>query len=107
MSDQPIRVGLIGAGANTRLLHIPRFQAIDGVEVITPAFFNEFTVKLPKGGTDVIDALADRGVLGGIPAARLDPGHDALGNLIVVASTEINTDADREAYAAALKEVLS
>ena len=34
MSDQPIRVGLIGAGANTRLLHIPNFQAIDGVEVV-------------------------------------------------------------------------
>ena len=34
MSDQPIRIGLIGAGANTRLLHIPGFQAIDGVEVV-------------------------------------------------------------------------
>ena len=34
MSDQPIRVGLIGAGANTRLLHIPNFQVIDGVEVV-------------------------------------------------------------------------
>ncbi len=34
MSDQPIRVGLIGAGANTRLLHIPGFQAIDGVDVV-------------------------------------------------------------------------
>ncbi len=28
-----IRIGLIGAGANTRLRHIPGFQAIDGVEV--------------------------------------------------------------------------
>ena len=32
MSTQ-IRVGVIGAGANTRSLHIPRLQAIDGVEV--------------------------------------------------------------------------
>lgn len=81
--------------------------AIDGVEVLTPAFFNEFTLKLPKNGEAVIDALADKGILGGIPAARLDPGEDILDNLIVVASTEINTQADREAYAAALKEVLS
>ncbi len=28
-----IRIGIIGAGANTRLRHIPGFQAIDGVEV--------------------------------------------------------------------------
>ncbi len=28
-----IRIGLIGAGANTRLRHIPGFQAIDGVEL--------------------------------------------------------------------------
>lgn len=30
---EPIRVGVIGAGANTRLRHIPGLQAIDGVEV--------------------------------------------------------------------------
>ena len=34
MSEQPIRIGLIGAGANTRLHHIPGFQAIDGVELV-------------------------------------------------------------------------
>ena len=30
-----IRVGIVGAGANTRLRHIPGFQAIDGVEVVS------------------------------------------------------------------------
>lgn len=30
----PLRVGIIGAGANTRLRHIPGFQAIPGVEVV-------------------------------------------------------------------------
>ncbi|MDP6604655.1 MAG: Gfo/Idh/MocA family oxidoreductase [Dehalococcoidia bacterium] len=34
MADGTIRIGLIGAGANTRLRHIPGFQAIDGVEVV-------------------------------------------------------------------------
>lgn len=29
-----IRVGIVGAGANTRLRHLPGFQAIDGVEVV-------------------------------------------------------------------------
>jgi glycine dehydrogenase subunit 1 len=34
------------------------------------------------------------------------PEHPGLGDLIVVASTEINTDEDRALYAKALKEVL-
>lgn len=34
MASGTIRVGVIGAGANTRLHHIPKLQAIDGVEVV-------------------------------------------------------------------------
>jgi len=33
MNNQPIRIGVVGAGANTKLKHIPLLQAIDGVEV--------------------------------------------------------------------------
>lgn len=28
-----LRIGIIGAGGNTRLMHLPGFQKIDGVEV--------------------------------------------------------------------------
>lgn len=35
MSDQVIRVGVVGAGANTTGKHIPGLQAIDGVEVVS------------------------------------------------------------------------
>ena len=35
MSAEPIRVGIIGAGANTRGKHIPGLQAIAGVEVVS------------------------------------------------------------------------
>jgi predicted dehydrogenase len=31
---ETIRIGLIGAGANTRSRHIPGFQAIEGVELV-------------------------------------------------------------------------
>jgi predicted dehydrogenase len=31
---QPLRIGVIGAGRNTRLRHIPGFQAIEGVQVV-------------------------------------------------------------------------
>jgi len=34
---EPVRVGIVGAGANTRLRHIPGFQEIDGVEVVAVA----------------------------------------------------------------------
>ena len=34
MASQPIQVGIIGAGRNTKSRHIPGLQAIDGVEII-------------------------------------------------------------------------
>ena len=60
MSDQPIRVGLIGAGANTRLLHIPGFQAVDGVEVVAVCNRSQ------ESGQGVADAF-------GIPRVVTDP----------------------------------
>jgi predicted dehydrogenase len=35
MANDPIRIGIVGAGANTKLRHIPGFQDIDGVEVVS------------------------------------------------------------------------
>lgn len=34
MAPQPVRVGLIGAGGNTRARHIPGLRAISGVEIV-------------------------------------------------------------------------
>ncbi|GMV62475.1 MAG: putative glycine dehydrogenase (decarboxylating) subunit 1 [Parvibaculum sp.] len=83
-----------------------RLAAVPGVEILNKAFFNEFTMRLPRPAADVVDALAEKGVLGGVPASRLLPGAAEVEDLLIVASTEINTDADRAAYAAALREVL-
>jgi glycine dehydrogenase subunit 1 len=41
-----------------------------------------------------------------VPVSRLIPGRPELAGLMLVASTEINTDEDRAAYAAALQKVL-
>lgn len=84
-----------------------QLAAVPGVEVLNKAYFNEFTVKLPKPANDVVEALAARGILAGVPASRLVPGNADLENLLVVAATEVNTDEDRAAFAAALKEVLA
>ena len=35
MATDRIRIGIVGAGANTRLRHIPGLKAIDGVEVVS------------------------------------------------------------------------
>ena len=35
MAKTPLRIGIIGAGGNTRLRHIPGFQSIEGVEIVS------------------------------------------------------------------------
>ena len=81
--------------------------AVAGVEVLNSTFFNEFTVRVPAEAADVVEKLAARGILGGVPASRLDPSRPELRDLIIVASTEVNTDEDRTAYADALRAVLA
>jgi glycine dehydrogenase subunit 1 len=80
-----------------------RLEKLKGVELVTPAFFNEFTLKLSKPAAGVVDALAAKGVLAGVPASRLGGADD----LLIVAVTETATDDDFAALEAGLKEVLS
>ncbi len=54
----------------------------------------------------VVEALADRKILGGVPVARLIPGRAELERLLLVAVTEANTEAHIDALAEALREVL-
>jgi glycine dehydrogenase subunit 1 len=109
-----IHMTLLGEAGLTRLARINHANAvkladmlsgIPGVEVLNETFFNEFTVRLKKPAAEVVEALAERGVLGGVPVSRLLPGA-GLDDLLLVASTEVNTGHDRAAFAAALKEVL-
>ena len=83
-----------------------RLAKVRGVKVLQDAFFNEFTIRVPADGQNVIDALARKGVLGGVPVARLEPERRELRDLIIVASTETSSEEDRAAYAKALQEVL-
>ena len=80
--------------------------AIDGVEILTDAFFNEFSLRVKGDAASIVDALAEKNVLGGVPVSRLatDAGLD---DVLVVAATEANTQDDIAAFAAALKEVLA
>ena len=78
---------------------------VPGVSVLNGTFFNEFAVRLPKNASTVVEALADKGVLAGVPAARLY-GPGVADDILIVAATETTSDDDRAALVAALKEVL-
>jgi glycine dehydrogenase subunit 1 len=84
-----------------------RLAQVPGVELVSGAFFNEFTLRLPKEARPVVRTMADRGVLGGVSLGRLYPGAQGLGNGLVVAVTETSTEEDVEALAAALEEALA
>ena len=81
-------------------------SAIPGVALLNDSFFNEFTLRLPRPAAPVVDALAERGVLGGIPVSRLEPRRPDLANLLLVAATETVTPEDIERFDDALREVL-
>ena len=111
-----IHLTLLGEAGVARLARINHANAVKladmladvpGVTVLNDTFFNEFTIRVPGDAAHVIERLAERGVLGGVPFSRLHPGKPDLADLIIVAATEINSDEDRTAYAAALKQVLA
>jgi len=80
-----------------------RLAAAPGVQVVNDSFFNEFTVRLPKSAAPVVEALAAKRILAGLPVSRLVEDEP---NLLVLAATETTTDSDIEALIAGLKEVL-
>ena len=110
-----VHMTLLGEHGLTRLARINHatackladaLAAVPGVSVLNDAFFNEFTVRLPGPAAAIIEKLAERGVLAGVPVSRLEPDRPDLADLMVVAATETVSDADIAAYAAALTEVL-
>lgn len=109
-----IHMTLLGQAGLTRLAEVNHANAVKladalagvkGAEVLNESFFNEFTVKLAKPAAQVVEALAAKGILAGVPVSRLLPGA-GLDDLLIVANTEVNTDDDRAAFVAALAEVL-
>ncbi|MBT3916933.1 MAG: aminomethyl-transferring glycine dehydrogenase subunit GcvPA [Rhodospirillaceae bacterium] len=110
-----IHLTLLGEAGFTRLAQLnhataialaDKLDAISGVEVINETFFNEFTLRLSKPATAVVEALAARGILAGVPASRLYPDNAELENLLLVAATETVTPTDMDQLVGALEEVL-
>jgi glycine dehydrogenase subunit 1 len=79
--------------------------AIDGVDrLFDGPHFHECALQLDRPAGPVLDALAARGILGGIDLARTNP---ELGNALLVCATETKTGADLEAYRDALRDIMS
>jgi glycine dehydrogenase subunit 1 len=85
---------------------IDLLAAVPGVKVVNDSFFNEFTLRLPKPAAPVVEALAAKRILGGVPVSRLIPDNPAVANLLLLAATETATDEGMATLVAGLKEVL-
>ncbi|MEE8545447.1 MAG: aminomethyl-transferring glycine dehydrogenase subunit GcvPA [Alphaproteobacteria bacterium] len=111
-----IHLALLGEAGFRRLAELnhgaavalaERLASVPGVELLSGAFFNEFTLRLAKPAAAVVAALAERGILAGVPLSRLYPDQPALRELLLVAVTETTTEADSDALVQGLGEVLS
>jgi glycine dehydrogenase subunit 1 len=111
-----IHLALLGEAGLSRLARLnhaatvalaERLEDIPGVRLVNRAFFNEFALRLPCPAAPVVEALAPRGILAGIPVSRLYPDRPELADLLLVAATETVTEADSDRLAQELAEALS
>jgi glycine dehydrogenase subunit 1 len=104
-------LGGTGLSALARINHararttMAAVEAIEGVEVLTPRMFNEFAVRVPGSAAELVEALATRGVLAGVPFSRLDPAAK-LDDVLLLCATEMTTAEDIEVLVQALKAEL-
>jgi len=82
-----------------------RLVELPGVELASgSAFLREFAVTLPADPPEVINAMAERGYLAGIP---LSGDYPEMSRSMLIAVTEKRSRAQLDGYVAALKEVLA
>jgi glycine dehydrogenase subunit 1 len=107
-----IHLALLGEAGFTRLAALnhakavrlaERLAEIKSVKVLNETFFNEMTLRLAKPAAPMVEKLAAAGILAGVPVSRFYPGDKNVADLLIVASTETNTDDDIETFAKALE----
>jgi glycine dehydrogenase subunit 1 len=106
---------LLGEAGLTRLAELnhamtsilaDRLASIPRLRVLNDTFFNEMTVRLDRPAGPVVERLATRGILAGVPVGRLYPDDPALADLLLVAASELTTLDDIERLVAGLTEIL-
>ena len=112
-----IHLTLLGGSGFARLAELNHAAAVRlesklarmrGVRVLATSYFNEFAIHLGDGAdaARVVERLAAKGVLGGVPASRFYPSYPELAPVLILAATETNTESEMDTLAAALEEVL-
>src|SRR6202789_3140131 len=78
-----IHLTLLGQTGLAQLARVNHANAVDlaarlgdvpGVNVLNTHFFNEFTIRTPRPAADLVEALAARGIIAGLPVSRLARG---------------------------------
>lgn len=89
--------------ANTLSL-VKQLSGVEGVScAFESTFFHEAVLKLNKPADKVLEALAERNILGGYD---LSDDYPELGNAILVCATEMRTEEEISAFAKTLAEVM-
>lgn len=102
-------LGGVGLSVLARLNHArarrlrDALSSVSGIEMLTPRFFNEFAIRLPKPAVDVVEALARRDILAGVPFSRLDPDA-GMDDVLLVCATETTTAEDIDVFTQALAQ---
>jgi glycine dehydrogenase subunit 1 len=79
--------------------------AVDGVEqVFSGPFFHEAVFRTRRPAREIMDGLAERGILGGYPLTR---DYPELGEAILVCATETRTREDIGAYVCEMASLVS
>ena len=76
-------------------------EGVNGVEILTPRFFNELAIRTSRNAADLVEALLADGIVAGVPYARLDP-RAGMDDVLLLAVTETTTAEDIAALSAAL-----
>jgi len=97
------RVALSSQQQTAKLAEL--LTSIEGVEqAFSVPHFHEAVLTLDRPVGPVLDAMAERGVLGGY---NLSAAYPELGNALLICATETKLDEDLEAYRDAMSDVMS
>jgi glycine dehydrogenase subunit 1 len=103
LGPEGLRRVALACHANTRRL-MARLTAIEGVEpVFGGPFFHEAVYRTSRPAAEVLDSLAERGILGG---CDLSGDYPELGEVISVCATEMRSEEEIERYGRELASIL-
>ena len=102
LGAEGLRRTAIACHDNTRRL-AAALAALDGVQLAFDEFFHEAVLRLDRPVAQVLDALAERGILGGYALAT---DYPEFGDGLLVCATELRSDSEIDAYVNAMAATL-